>query len=236
MASADNKLKVLNLLESKEEFTLHSYNDTIKSVAFSLDGEFVIVGLKKNQAHLCKFNDRLKEYGLESAKVQRNLFEQDSKLLLSPLFASFQDFIQFYNILYSLKTKQFNKLSSNSSGILLTKHSYTYTHFLCYYGQSKVLQQLITPNFVIRADSFGHSPLYYSILNNDQSCTDVLLEFLINLSKSNNHSLYITSFHALKKDFKLIIKNSSKKLPEFLSALMYSSTFEILGAYSSFNF
>jgi hypothetical protein len=70
MASADNKLKVLNLLESKEEFTLHSYNDTIKSVAFSLDGEFVIVGLKKTKRICVNLMTDLKNTGWNQQKCK----------------------------------------------------------------------------------------------------------------------------------------------------------------------
>lgn len=221
-ASADNTIKVSSFFTRIPSFTIKKFEDSIKHVALTPNGEYVITALDNSFIHVTKFKEQLNARNFDTASGFKPLIQNDVGKLKPTKMNEFQDYIQFYNVFYSLKHREFHKLSPHSSGVVLTDKCYTYTHFLCQYGQGAVLKNLIGSGFVLKADSFGHSPLYYSIINNDQECTDILFDFLIYLSRTSDNSSYITSFNAVKKDFPLIIKNISNKLPELLASILYT--------------
>ena len=137
--------------------------------------------------------------------------------------------------LYEIKIK----LADRPCGAL----RFNMAHYFCYLGSARMLKILIKKtDFSIKLDIFCRSPFYYAILKKRQDCIDVLLtkieQMRLESLKNREHwqsqgvfdslqscgfSLYDLSILALRTDFPLIIKNSPKKLPEFLSGLLYSS-------------
>ena len=229
LALADNTIQVIPFTENARPFTLKKLDTSIKSICLSEDEDRIFAGLDKPQLYATDFNKRLRSAGL-SSQVYENFIENETKKLIPTYLSNFQNFIRFYNIFYCLKYKDYSKLSPNSSGVQVSKYNFTYTHFLCYYGQGAVLKKLISDDFALRADIFGHSAFYYAISKQDQQCVDVLLEFMIQLGSFTGRSVLSTSFNAIQEDFKLIIQNSSQYLPQFLGVLLNEQKSE--GAYA----
>ena len=100
-----------------------------------------------------------------------------------------------------------------------TYHKY----FFSYLGITHKLEKLTeTPNFLLAADAFSRSPFYYTIIKKRQYCIDLLVERL-ELMRVSNPKNYEKSIFAIRKDFPILIKNSSRQLHVLLSTLITSS-------------
>lgn len=134
--------------------------------------------------------------------------------------------LSFYNITEVLATKNFKQLAITSSQAIFSKFAYSIVHVLSYLGQKEILESVTkSKTFFLKADNLGKSPIYYSIMKKYQDCTDVLLEFMINLCLDPaSNSRCRTSLFAIRGEFGMIIKNSSRHLPEFLSSLLLVSS------------
>lgn len=125
--------------------------------------------------------------------------------------------IKFVNTLNCIKSKDFSPYFHSKSNLKFGQFCYTLAHILCFLGMNKELSQLYNENFYLDSDSFGKSPLNYSILRDNQKCTDSLLSFLASASK---YSKFFESLSAISDDFQLIIKNSSNKLHLLMKTLL----------------
>ena len=221
-ALANQEIQVIPLTSQAKPIEFLKLNCAIKALCLGADEEKLLIANETACLISSDFKNRLKSLGVES-KTYESFIENETKNLMPTNFNNFQSYLRFYNIFYCLKNKEYMKLSPNSSGIQVSKYNFTFTHFLCANGQGKALKELISPNFVMRPDSFGHSGFYYAIKNNDQESVDVLLEFLVDLGKNRSRPGFFTTFYAIQADFQMIVKNNSQFLPEFLKSIMYES-------------
>ena len=128
------------------------------------------------------------------------------------------------NFLKYLKSPEALSISSEYAneydGIL----RFSLAHYFSYSGSVAKLKLLIeNPNFTIAADAFCVSPFYYAIKKKRQDCVDILLEKIgdMRLKNPKNHDLSIL---AIRNDFLLLIKNSSRQVHHFLLGLLSSSS------------
>lgn len=133
----------------------------------------------------------------------------------------FQPRIPYKNFIQCLQRNEFTSLSQSALNLYFSVYKYTTPHILAYKGYSIHLKKVLIPSTLINTDIFGKSPIFYSIQKKHQSCTNIILEFLISLESSANKE---SSFYALRNDFFLIIQNSSKYLPELLDNIMISTS------------
>ena len=204
--STDKTLKVWNIEE-----VCGSLNEKIENVSLinTIDNEFQLT------------------YNLNDINSIINLKSSDRNPTFCGIKHTFdyylQDPLQFYNIIEALKFENYLNLSFNASQVIISKYSFTITHIFCFFGNSKELQALINPNFVIKCDSFEKTPFYYAIIKNNQSCVDLLLDFTISLFENTESQHFRTSLYAIRNDFVLLIKNSSRNLNLLLEKLLISS-------------
>lgn len=221
-ALANQEIQVIPIVSQAKPIEFLKLNCAIKALCLGADEEKLLIANETACLISCDFKNRLKSLGVES-KTYEAFIENETKNLMPTNFNNFQSYLRFYNIFYCLKNKEYTKLSPKSSGVQVSKYNFTFTHFLCANGQGKALKDLISPAFVLRPDSFGHSGFHYAIKNNDQESVDVLLEFLVDLGKNRSRPGFFTTFYAIQKDFQMIIKNNSQFLPDFLKSIMYES-------------
>lgn len=130
----------------------------------------------------------------------------------------------FYNVIDSIKAKNFKNLAMDSFKIFITDCMFSITHFLAYVANIDALKTVLKlPDFVLTCDNFGKSPFYYAILRKNQNVIDLLLEHLA-LLKLTEDTQYNLSYYSLRNDFYIILKNSSSKLPNFLRRMLFSSS------------
>ena len=223
-AALDQSIKVWNVKEKREEYTINSHTDMALTVGYSPDGKYLASGAADKLVKLWivgEGQDYTRKAGVaEIASPQRT---SDDSLGINP---NFQPLIPFYSVISNLKKKTYDQISANSAGMRVGPLEFTGLHYLAYLGMSKSIEMIYKEKeFIIKADALGHSPIYYSILRQHQKCTDLLLEYLIELGENEEKSMnYMTSFHSIRNDMNIIILNSSKILDRFLSVLIYPRT------------
>lgn len=209
--SLDRTVRVWNVVERRQECILTDSDDMILAVAYIPKTNYLVSG------------SRDKKIKLWNMEHQQNISERNPIPLTDPLL---QPFNLYLNGISSLKTESYANISCEAIGTYISTHLFSVLHFIAYLGLSDIIQSNFKQKeFIIKADTFGHSPLFYSIKQQHQECTDLLLEFLVNSASKNSNSIeYITSFHAIRNDFLLIIENSSRVLDKFLNALINSKS------------
>ena len=209
----DGNIKVWNLDERREDYTINAHSDTVPTVIYSPQGDYIISG---------SADTTIKVWQVNAIKSEKIL----SRKSLSMIDPGFQPFIPFYSIFSNIKWKSFDQIGIESIGLLISHYELTVIHFFAYLGLANLIEKFYQQEgFILKADIFGHSPLFYSILMQHQECTDILLQYLIDSSTQETKTLSImTSFYAIRNDFLLIIENSSSLLDQFLNTLIIANT------------
>ena len=222
--SDDGTIRVWNIHEQREEYILRGI--MFNGINFSENGEY-LAGASADRALWIWFLGDSYHYSQQiTEKVNQSPLISESNGHSFGIQTNFQHFIRYYNVISNIKRKTFDQISVRSSGIRIGSSEFTPLHYFAYLGLSKPLELLCNSKcFIMKADAFGHSPLYYCITKKHRSCTDILLEALIALAEAQDKSLeFTTSFHSIRQDLNLIIRSSSKVLNSFLETLLYPRT------------
>ena len=222
--SDDGTIRVWNIHEQREEYILRGI--MFNGISFSENGEY-LAGASADRALWIWFLGDSYHYSQQIIeKVNQSPLISESNGHSFGIQTNFQHFIRYYNVISNIKRKTFDQISVRSSGIRIGSSEFTPLHYFAYLGLSKPLELLCNSKcFIMKADAFGHSPLYYCITKKHRSCTDILLEALIALAEAQDKSLeFTTSFHSIRQDLNLIIRSSSKVLNSFLETLLYPRT------------
>ncbi|OMJ84795.1 hypothetical protein SteCoe_14051 [Stentor coeruleus] len=140
--------------------------------------------------------------------------------LYNPLF---QNFINFNNLINCIQSNDYKSLSLNSLSCTISEYGYTGLHIAAFKGISTILEDLLQKQTIpLRVDSFGHSPLFYSIERQQHRCADILIKYLIKLSLNPDQTLFLMSIHSIRNDLALIIKGSSVHLQSFFDVCLYT--------------
>ncbi|OMJ96041.1 hypothetical protein SteCoe_423 [Stentor coeruleus] len=103
---------------------------------------------------------------------------------------------------------------------LLFPNCVNLNHIYSYLGQYEELDKALKLGCPVRRDSSGHSPLFYALKKDSKKCTDVLLQFMIELSKNNKkYQTYIQYNYALRDDLLDVIKFPSNLVFNYLETL-----------------
>ena len=221
-SSDDCTIKVWNIYERREEYFIAGF--LANAIAYSRDGKYLAGaghnGVLKMWVIESSQNDILHQLSSEIDISALQMLDEGQTFGIKP---NFQSFIPYYSVISHIKTKNYNQLSSKSIGIQIGTYGFTPLHYLAYLGLSKPLEIVCSDKrFIMKADSLGHSPLYYSIKKQHRKCTDILLECLITLGESEEKSLeFLTSFYSIRNALNLLIISSSKIVHRLLHVLMY---------------
>ncbi|OMJ92492.1 hypothetical protein SteCoe_4727 [Stentor coeruleus] len=170
--------------------------------------------------------------------ITGNLIAQssESRNLLSPASSisknfrtffdsNYQNVLDYKNLVLCIQQNTLKNISLNSLSCTITSKRFTGIHIAAYKGIHSLLQKLIkNPIIPLRTDSYGFSPLRYSIDRQHQLCTDALIKYVIKLSESPDSQVFRSSIHALRNDLPTILRNSSKFLKEMLDISIKSYT------------
>ncbi|OMJ69001.1 hypothetical protein SteCoe_33390 [Stentor coeruleus] len=244
IVSGDNEGHVFiwNLLDKRCEYKMPSLSFPIKKIMSTPSNDKLIVAYKTKMSIVpIKLDSNTKTMMKKKYSSEDDMFEIEFSDGVISNIKSFddnketlfwepadnydnvvQDLASFYSVIDAVKLKTYS-CSENAAEITFTKSKYTLAHIFAYYGQTAYLRNIMNHRFVLKTDIFRHSPVYYGIVKQYQTCVDVILDYLISNASKADSLNYQSSVYALRNDFCLLIRNSSSMLHMFLQNLLVSS-------------
>ena len=237
--SGDKSIKVWSLSDKVELFTLHGHEEPIWSV--SVSGDDIATGSVDCTIRIWSLSEKREKFKLtgHSGCVTVCKLSNDSKTLVS---ASFDETIRVWNIgetdellnpfpfqskkdfMSMISYFRENKPPLNGhKNLLISKSRYGLMHIFAHLGKSEMLKELLQLQPLFFIDKFGNSAFFYANKKKSLACTELLLEYLIRMKKVSKGQLEL-SLQAVKNEFEMIIKTSSKLLPTFIDLLLISRT------------
>lgn len=194
-SGGDFVLKIWNCIEQCLEVSLKGHIGTVKGIAVTSDMRTLYSSCFKNS--LRKWN---------IGTIETLSIGNISSILDSFVFGGL------------LKKKEIPPDSLSKS--VFTDLKINLIHYYSYLGLRKPLKKALESGVEIRIDGEMRSPLYYSIIRKSQACTDVILNYLIQLGQSN-FMLFLNYANHLRGEFAMFLQDSSVYLQEFLEVLYY---------------
>ena len=188
-------VRLWNASEERHELVLNGHTDTIRAVAITSDGKYVVSAGADLTVRLWNIN-------------------AVSNMEVADIGNSIDTF------LYLTKIKTDAHPTEQTCQTIFGSLKINLAHFYSYLGKEELLSEALKLGTEIRIDDDGRSPLYYALIRNSQSCIDTILRYLIEL-KSVDIEKFLNYTYALRGDFLILFNNSSINLPEFLDALFY---------------
>ncbi|OMJ77178.1 hypothetical protein SteCoe_23286 [Stentor coeruleus] len=241
--SYDCLIKVWNINENNKEFTLSGHSKDIQSIALSLDEKFIASASEDFTVKVWNVNEKREEYTLMGhvMQVQSLTFIDNAKYLASASSDGtlglwelesndfnkikserYQNPPDFFNAYSSIGYKKYDRLTYQSLNIVISEYNFTVLHFLAHLGKLEIIENLAQNRTLsMRSDSFGFTPIHYSILQNHHKTTEFLLNQLCIIARESNKNMYVENFHAIRKDLVNIIRSSSVFLDDFLTECIY---------------
>ena len=236
----NGSILIFNISEKRVEATLKGHTDQVESLALSKASKYLISGSRDTTIKIWKLCEYFKQFssrtaedtddmtnktfdldygGIRYTKKNRKGFENDSgKNLYPPL-------------IYNGFKQRFAKgmLPVESDCKIMLYEQVNLAHLYAYLGYYKSLERALALGCPIRRDLNLNSPLHYSIIKDSQKSTDVILQFLIDLSKNEgNLSKYFEYNYALRDDLFRLLKLSSPLVPAYLESIFSVSKDKML--------
>ena len=241
-SSKNEPLLVWNIEKSVVKFIIDLNFSAISQINFTNCHTYLVCSNEEGNLQLINYSKSLTPYKLEQEQTNEiNQEELLKKFRLSlEITSGLNDLVldqnsiigesnlnnqDFSETLLSIMREDFESILDNNWNCSFSNLKYTPLHFSAYKGETSTIEQLIKRNFrfKILADAFGRSPLFYSIFNKHRRLTDLLIEYLVDLSEINEFQLYFDCFDAIKIDLPKIIENSSKNLCVLLEKTVFIS-------------
>lgn len=228
-----------NLIEKRVEVSFQGHSKKIESLVLTKDEVYLVSCSKDAKIKLWKIKKYLEdpeakisddtldcgEVGLTEKTVSLKLKETrelNSKDYLRKLYPALM-----YNGFKHRFVKKQLPIKNDCKIVFGGKRNLA--HIYCYLGYYSHLQRALELGCKIRRDSSKNSPLHYAIEKNSQKCADIILEFMISLSKKEEYySNYIEFNYALRDDIYKIIKLKSLLTPLYLESIFIVSTDKLL--------
>ena len=251
--SDDLTIKIWNICEKRLEYTLKDESFTPKYLKVIQDSNLFCCCYNQGLLKICEIqptkSQKTREIRCENftlicdnkfitnvepcsgelnSQVENPLIEY---VPTHALDVGFNDWQIFYFIVNSLKKDSFPKLISGIFSLKISACLFGVAHILSYLGKEEELSNMLSvDNAVIFSDVFGKSPFYYAIINNHNTCAEIVLNFLINSSRDMGSQEMITSMYSLRNDFELIIKSSIIQISKFLKSSILKSKFTFISS------
>lgn len=235
-------LLIWNIEKAAIKFLIDLNFSSISQINFTNCHTYLVCSNEEGVLQLINYSKSLTPYNLEHEKsdelspedllkkfrssleitsgINNLVLDQSSIMIESNL--NNQDFSE---TLLSIMKEDFESILDNSWNCSFSNLKYTPLHFAAFKGETSTIEQLIRRNFrfKILADAFGKSPMFYCIFYKHRRLTDLLIEYLVDLSEINEFQLYFECFDAIKIDLPKIIENSSKNLCVLLEKAVFIS-------------
>ena len=238
----EKNIRIWNIPENKEECILLGHTSKIILLLISRNGKYLMsksldqiikIWDIKSKKEKILYNNSLDLLDIISISTNKyyprsiqGYITEDSKFILTSNTTFIEtislDFVNKSANIYPFDTRNFLQNTKTSVNQTVGQFLYTLAHFNAFTGDKKKLSELVNdPSFVLRTDLFGKSPFYYAIIKQQQGCVDILIKAIASSEKSN---IFQQSIFALRNDFILLIKNSSKNLHLLTEELIISSS------------
>ena len=195
-ASNDFTVRVWNASEERQELVLRGHTSTIRAVRFTNNGKYVISAG-------------------EDLKIKVwNIADTDPFEL-----ADFGSDLESFLYLANIKSRGIPNMANNF--YTFGQLRINLIHFYAYLGFDELIIDSLRKGAEIKTDIDGHSPLFYALARNSQSCIDTILKYM-NRLKDQDMELYLNYCNAIRDDFENLLGNHSVYLPEFLEELFYT--------------
>lgn len=235
--SGDKSVKVWDLTLKKEAFSLEGHEEPIWSVCVSPNNEEIATASVDSTIRIWSLLERREKFKLigHLGCVTNCRFSKDGKTLVS---TSFDETIRVWNIgetdellnpfPFQSKKNFMSMLSyfregksplSSHKDLLISKSRYCLMHIFAHLGKNELLKDLLDLQPLFFTDKFGNSAFFYAIKKKSMACTELLLMYLLGIKKKSPKKLEL-SLQAVKNEFEMIIKISSKLLPSFIDSLL----------------
>ena len=229
---------IFNVSEKRVETTFKGHTDLVSSICLTDLSKYLISGSRDTTLKIWKLSQLLKDVDhtgpeetssfLSKSHDHRHCSHYNSnknKNELSKSFESYEDSLKLYPALtYNGFRQRFNKklLPVASDCKIMMAGQVNLAHVYAYLGFFLHLQKALEFGCGIRRDSYRNSPLYYSIAKDSKKSTDVILQFLIDLSKSDDdvQKFFEYSF-ALRDDLFKLLKLASPLVTIFLESIFF---------------
>ena len=225
--SADKSIKIWNIQEKREDFTLSSTN--LSSGRFAEEGKCFLNGSEKDDVNSLNVKERRLKHNIKGLIGYGGMLKLslDSKYIISeprPYYSQIlNDFLEFqtsskvkilideefFNSLNTLSPQHITDpyiqsllpfkftlncilgdnlplIPSSSLDFYFSTGIYRPTHIAAFKGNKVALKMWLQPGtqIILRGDAYSKSPLFYSIMNKHQECTQILMEYIISLKST----------------------------------------------------
>lgn len=241
----DKTIKLWNLLQKREEYSFEGHESYVTSVALSKDSSLIFSSSWDKSIKVWNINERREEYSLyghadliKSVKIMNDdLFAVsaggDKSIMIWNL--SRTDFINilslrppriinYYNIYMSLNDA-YDQIAPSNINHLYTEHCFSILHLASMKRNFNTVQRILVKGAHLTSDAYGHSPIYYTLLNQDQLSTDIFIEYIVRMSGNKSKLLiFLSNIHAIRNDFPALLRNSSAKIQDLINSLIYADS------------
>ncbi|OMJ87466.1 hypothetical protein SteCoe_10797 [Stentor coeruleus] len=217
---------VPNLFKGKANFDLRNYSPQEWSCLFDDKSILILKSLNTNRIVLINpQTGEITESTTEEYRGKNENYLANFPQLFEP---GYQNMFNHRNLIAWLKQNTLSNISVNSLNCAVGLSRFTGVHIAAYKGCHLVLEKLLEkPIVYLQTDNYGFSPLRYSLERQNQQCTDQLLKYINFLSENPQSNIFIASLHSVRKDFCLLLRNSSSQLQDFFSSCLHSYSDQI---------
>lgn len=234
--SKSGDIFVWNLREKRIELNFKGHTDQIESMDFIDGSRYLITGSRDTTIKVWRFYEFLRDYHTHSVDetVEYSFNDPHNELhIVHPKkdcthpYDGFEGTERLYPPLTYMGFRQrFSKklLPVPNDCKIVLQGGVNLAHLYSYLGYYKHLHQALHYNCLIRRDNSKNSPLHYAIVKDSEKSADIILEYMINLSKNEEGvQKYFEYNYALRDDLYKVIKLSSSLVPLYLESIFIVS-------------
>lgn len=214
---------VINLNERRKEYKITAHKGPCKCIVAMPNGMIVTGGedcfvkfFKLLKRESIGINDNYQRF----LPLTKSSPGEDQDMISNP---GYQPLLEYLGVIYKIKNELYQNIILKNMKMIVSKNGFSILHIIAYLGLNDTLEAISDAHLItFVSDSFGHSPLYYSIKSNHHRTSQLLTKFLI--YSSQNKKIFHQNLHAIRNDFLMIFSSCPKEMHSlFLSLLIESS-------------
>jgi hypothetical protein len=231
VGNKEGNIEIFNMSEKRIEMTFKGHTDQVESLELTDSNKYLISGSRDTSIKIWKLSQLLRinrsksgdeTFDLPDRSLDRDYLKIKKKVPLKHSEILERNSNLYPALVYNGFRQRFNKklLPVASDCKIIMPGQVNLAHLYSYLGYYTNLEKALQLGCPIRRDSYKNSPLFYSIQKDSQKSTDIILQFLINLSKTEKTlAQYFEYNFAIRDDFFKILKLSSPLVPVYLESV-----------------
>ena len=232
-------IKIWNIYEKREEASISTFFGEITYLILSKDRKYLFSTSVENNIRVWKVEFYLRDKQIttkSSENYSNNTLENVNTtqyLELRTKSANFNEaepgrhyyknltnVTSFYFASFLQRYKKKAMPFDTDVEIMFNPCRVNLNHIYAHIGRGELLSKSLALGCHITIDKFGNSPLYYALERNSQKCVEIILKFMIKLSKTNlEFNKYFEYSYALRCDIYKILKLSYEIIPDYIESI-----------------